>query len=61
MGLLIPQRQFDAETAPLHGVIADDFVLLVGDIQHFRFEAEYHLVLDVEIMADENTLVSVGI
>ncbi len=58
---LIPQHQFDAEAAALHGIVADDLILLVGDIQQLRFETKRHFVLDVEIMADKDTLVGVGV
>ena len=58
---LIRQHQFDAEAAALHGIVADNLVLLVGDIQQLCFETKRYFVLDVEIMADKDTLVGVGV
>ena len=50
---------FEAETEALHRVVADDFVVFVGDVEQFEFETEGGFA-EVEIVAQRDALVNVA-
>ena len=53
------ERDVKTKTPALHGIVLDDFVMSVGQVQAFQFRAQDKL-FDFEILADYDAVVSVA-